>query len=94
MLLGERIPAEQAAHWGLIHAAVEDEALQAETERLARRLAAAPTLALRLMRQAMSFGLSNTLEATLDLERRNQCTAGQTGDFSEGLGCVDGLTQA
>ena len=85
MLLGESVPAEQAVEWGLIHAAVEDGALEEETERLARRLAAAPTVALRLMRQTLAFGSSNTLEATLDLERANQRTAGRTAHFLEGL---------
>src|SRR5690349_239414 len=51
MLLGERIPADKAAAWGLISRVVEDEALAAEAAALAARLAAGPTIAYGLLRR-------------------------------------------
>ena len=43
MMLGERIPAEQAADWGMISRVVEDEDLATEAMALAARLAQGPT---------------------------------------------------
>ena len=42
-LLGEPLPAEQAAAWGLIWRVVDDERLQADAMALARQLATQPT---------------------------------------------------
>src|SRR5215475_8302511 len=42
-LLGERIPAEQAAEWGLIWKCVDDAELSSTVESLLQQLAAAPT---------------------------------------------------
>ncbi|RME61943.1 MAG: 2-(1,2-epoxy-1,2-dihydrophenyl)acetyl-CoA isomerase, partial [Alphaproteobacteria bacterium] len=51
MMLGEKIPAETAQTWGLIHQAVDDDALDAAASALARRLAAGPTQALAGIRR-------------------------------------------
>src|SRR5829696_8437580 len=45
-LTGEPLPAEKAAEWGLIWKAVDDEALDAEVDALANRLASLPPLGL------------------------------------------------
>src|SRR5256886_17199122 len=42
-MLGEKLSAEQAAAWGLIWKCVDDDALAAETEKLAQHFATAPT---------------------------------------------------
>src|SRR5579863_9667788 len=52
-LLGEKLPAEQAAQWGLIWRCVDDAQLSAEVDTLARHLAAAPTRGLARTKQAM-----------------------------------------
>lgn len=81
MMLGERVPAEQALEWGLISRVVEDEALESEAVALATRLARGPTVALglirRLAREAGDIPLSEALAA----ERVAQREAGQTADF-------------
>jgi 2-(1,2-epoxy-1,2-dihydrophenyl)acetyl-CoA isomerase len=46
MMLGERVPAEQALAWGLVSRVVEDEHLASEAMLLATRLAQGPTVAL------------------------------------------------
>ena len=45
-MLGERLPAEQAADWGLIWRCIDDEDFRGEVDTIARQLACAPTRAL------------------------------------------------
>lgn len=85
MMLGERIPAEQAEQWGLIYKVVDDEAFGRETQALATRLANGPTRAYALLRQALRTSLECSLTETLRIERFNQLQAGRTADFSEGV---------
>jgi 2-(1,2-epoxy-1,2-dihydrophenyl)acetyl-CoA isomerase len=85
MMLGERIPAETAAEWGLIWQMVEDEALMDTAYALAARLAAGPTVAYNLMRQGISDALEMSLGQTLGMERRNQRIAGLSADHAEGV---------
>ena len=85
MMLGERIPAEQALAWGLILAVHEPDRLLAEAEALAARLAAMPTLALGLIKRAANASLSSDLDSQLDRERDLQALAGQSQDYAEGV---------
>jgi 2-(1,2-epoxy-1,2-dihydrophenyl)acetyl-CoA isomerase len=84
-LLGERLPAEKALEWGMINRVYEDAQLMPEAFKLAEALAAGPTEALRLIRQAYWKSIDNTYEAQLRLERNLQKQAGQTRDFREGV---------
>jgi 2-(1,2-epoxy-1,2-dihydrophenyl)acetyl-CoA isomerase len=81
MMLGERLPAEQALAWGLVSRMVTDEDLAAEAMRLAVRLAAGPTVALgtvrRLAREAEHLPLADALTA----EAAAQRDTGRTQDF-------------
>ncbi len=85
MLLGERIPAEQALAVGMIFAVHEPERLRPEAEALAARLAAMPTLALGLIKRATNASLSSGLDAQLDRERDLQALAGRSSDYAEGV---------
>jgi 2-(1,2-epoxy-1,2-dihydrophenyl)acetyl-CoA isomerase len=84
-LLAEKLPAEQAAQWGLIWRCVEDAELAAEVDTLARQLAAAPTRALARTKQAMLEGWGRTLEQQLDVERDLQQELGHSADYAEGV---------
>ena len=84
-LLGEKLPAEQAAQWGLIWRCVDDGQLTAEVDALARRLAAAPTRGLARTKQAMLEGWGRTLEEQLDVERDYQRELGHSADYAEGV---------
>ena len=84
-LLAEPLTANQAADWGLIWRAVDDEALQAEAFALAVRLAAGPTRGLGLTKRAIQAAATNSLDAQLDLERDLQREAGRTADYAEGV---------
>jgi 2-(1,2-epoxy-1,2-dihydrophenyl)acetyl-CoA isomerase len=83
-LLGERLPAEKAQAWGLIHKAVDDESVLDEASVLALRLSRGPS-ALALTRKLFWESTSHTFEEQLQRERAAQRTAGATSDFREGL---------
>ena len=85
MMLGERVPAEKAESWGLIHRVVEDDALEAEALALAERLAEGPTQALGMIRHAVAEALTGTLAEALAQEAIDQRRAGRTADFVEGV---------
>ncbi|MDH3659297.1 MAG: 2-(1,2-epoxy-1,2-dihydrophenyl)acetyl-CoA isomerase PaaG [Alphaproteobacteria bacterium] len=84
-MLGESIDGEQAADWGLIWRAVDDEQLMDEALGLARHLATQPTVALGLIKRAINASFSNNFEQQLELERELQRKAGKTEDFAEGV---------
>lgn len=85
MMLGERVPAERAAEWGMIYKVVSDDALADEARRLAERLAKAPTLALGSIRTGLAQAMEFTFSQALDMESRHQRDAGRSGDFAEGV---------
>ncbi|MGH8318721.1 MAG: 2-(1,2-epoxy-1,2-dihydrophenyl)acetyl-CoA isomerase PaaG [Steroidobacteraceae bacterium] len=84
-LLGEKLPAELAAQWGLIWRCVDDAQLASEVETLARQLAVAPTRGFARTKQAMLEGWSRTLEQQLDVERDYQQELGHSVDYAEGV---------
>jgi 2-(1,2-epoxy-1,2-dihydrophenyl)acetyl-CoA isomerase len=84
-MLGEKLPAEQAAAWGLIWQCVDDAELGATVDGLALGLAAAPTLGLARTKQAIYGGWSRTLEQQLDVERDVQRELGRSADYAEGV---------
>jgi len=83
-LLGERLPAEKAEAWGLIHKAVDDENLRDEALTLALRLTRGPK-ALAMTRKLFWESSGHSFEEQLKLEQTAQRAAGNTGDFREGL---------
>ncbi len=85
MMLGERLPAEQAVEWGLIYKAVDDAVLADEALALARRLANGPTKALGLMRRGLAHAMESDFPQALQRERENQREAGRSADFREGV---------
>ena len=84
-MLGDKISAEQAAQWGMIWRAVEDDDLQAEAQALAQRFAEQPTQGLARIKQALQASMTNSLDEQLDLERDLQRQAGQSEDYREGV---------
>ena len=84
-LTGEPITGEQAAAWGLIWRAVDDDAVVAEAEALATRLAAGPTRAFALTKRAIRDAAVNDLDAQLGREADLQREAGHGEDFREGV---------
>ncbi|MFL6858660.1 MAG: enoyl-CoA hydratase-related protein [Allosphingosinicella sp.] len=85
MMLGERIPAEQAAEWGLIARVVDDGDLAHESAALAARLARGPSVALGLIRRLVREAQHLSLTEALAAERAAQREAGATRDFGHAV---------
>lgn len=85
MMLGDKVPAAQAAEWGMIHRAVPASELPATARALAVELATQPTRALGLIKRALNATWTNDLDRQLDLEEQLQREAGRTEDYIEGV---------
>jgi 2-(1,2-epoxy-1,2-dihydrophenyl)acetyl-CoA isomerase len=85
MMLGERIPAERAAEWGMISRVVPDEDLTAESILLATNLARGPTRALGLIRRLARDAEQLSLTDALAAERIAQREAGHSDDFKQAV---------
>ncbi|HEX8262931.1 MAG TPA: 2-(1,2-epoxy-1,2-dihydrophenyl)acetyl-CoA isomerase PaaG [Allosphingosinicella sp.] len=84
-LTAEPLAAEQAAQWGLIWKAVEDEALDAEVDALAERFAAAPTRGLARIKKMIRESWGHGLDEELDLQRDAMRELGFSEDYREGV---------
>jgi 2-(1,2-epoxy-1,2-dihydrophenyl)acetyl-CoA isomerase len=85
LLLGREIDGEQAAAWGLVHAAVEDGALESATEELTSQLAESATIALGLTKWLMHRSLDLDLTDSLANEAFALELAARSHDFKEGM---------
>jgi 2-(1,2-epoxy-1,2-dihydrophenyl)acetyl-CoA isomerase len=84
-MLGERIPAPQAAEWGLITRAVPDERFDAEIDALVERLAAGPTASYAGTKRQLNAWLFERMDAQLELEAQVQREMAASDDFLEGV---------
>jgi enoyl-CoA hydratase/carnithine racemase len=82
---GELVEASRLFQWGLVNHVVPAERLADETRSWARRIAKAPPLAVRRVKQAVYASERATLEEMLDLELDAQLACFATQDFREGL---------
>lgn len=85
LLLGEKVNGTDAADWGLIHTAVPADRLTTVADELLARLAAGPTVAIGLAKQAIAYGQSATLSQSMNQELSNLELSCRTSDFKEGL---------
>nr|MCW2728676.1 enoyl-CoA hydratase [Aeromicrobium sp.] len=83
-LLGERLPATDAAAAGLIHAAVADDDFDDEVDRIVAQLARGPAVSYRSTKQAITAATLGHLDEALDRERDLQVALFGTADFAEG----------
>ena len=84
-LLGNKLPAEQAAAWGMIWQCVADAELEPAVDALAQQLAAAPTRGLARTKSAIRGSWRHSLAEQLDIERDAQRELGRTSDYAEGV---------
>jgi 2-(1,2-epoxy-1,2-dihydrophenyl)acetyl-CoA isomerase len=84
-LTGEPLPAEKAAEWGLIWKAVETDALDAEVDAIAAKLASLPPLGLAAIKAIIRSTGERTLDQELDLQRDEMRRLGFTEDYREGV---------
>jgi len=84
-LLGERVSAEEALAAALVTRVVDDEQVLGQTQQLAAKLAAGPSVAIGMIRKQVAAALSLDLDQSLAVERENQTRAGHTRDFAEAV---------
>jgi len=84
-LTGEPLPAEKAAEWGLIWKAVDDEALDAEVDAIAGKLASLPPLGLAEIKRMLRASWAHTLDEELNHQRDAMRHLGFTEDYREGV---------
>lgn len=84
-LFAEKITARQADDWGMIWQAVPDAAFVETVVARAAQLAQGPTVAYRLIKEALRESYENTLAGQLEREAALQGQAGRTRDFREGV---------
>ena len=84
-MLGEKLPAEEAARIGMIWRCVDDAQLGAEVQALAQRLAAMPTKALVATRTTLDAAQRTHLADALAAEGRLQGALAGAADYREGV---------
>ncbi|MGW4819751.1 2-cyclohexenylcarbonyl CoA isomerase [Streptomyces sp. NPDC004227] len=82
LLFPRRITAQEAHELGIANRIVPAAELRAEAERTARALAEGPTAAYAALKEAVAFGLTHSLEETLQKEDELQTRAGQSEDHA------------
>lgn len=85
LLLGRKLTGAEAAAWGLIHACVPGDALDAEAAKVTAQLAAGPTVAIGLAKRCLARNLEESLAQALDNESLALELSSRTTDFREGL---------
>jgi 2-(1,2-epoxy-1,2-dihydrophenyl)acetyl-CoA isomerase len=84
-LTGEPLPAEKAADWGMIWKAVDDDALDAEVDALANRLASLPPLGLAAIKEMIRSSWQYSLDEELERQAGAMRRLGFTEDYREGV---------
>lgn len=93
-MLGDKLPAETAAEWGLIWKCVDDDDLMDEARKIAAQIAAGPPLVWKHLKRAIAKSEENSLADQLELEREIQQVLCGTEDFMEGVKSFLTKTQA
>src|ERR1044071_6705714 len=84
-LTGEPLPAEKAAEWGMIWKAVEDDALDAEVEAIASKLASLPPLGPAAIKEEIRTSWQYSLDEELERQAGAMRRLGFTEDYREGV---------
>lgn len=85
VFLGDYILAEQAEKWGLVNKVVSLEKLESECEKLAQKLMAKSSVALRAAKASIRTGMNMGLKEGLKVEQANFCMLFGTQDQKEGM---------
>ncbi|HEX6784985.1 MAG TPA: 2-(1,2-epoxy-1,2-dihydrophenyl)acetyl-CoA isomerase PaaG [Sphingomicrobium sp.] len=84
-LTGEPLPAEKAADWGLIWKSVDDDALDAEVDAVATKLASLPPLGLAAIKEMIRSSWQYSLDEELERQAGAMRRLGFTQDYREGV---------
>ena len=82
--LSERLDASKALQLGMVNFVVVDADLEAETRKIAARLAAGPRVAYRYMKRNLNAAETMSLAEVMDLEAWHHTRCGMTEDHLEG----------
>lgn len=85
MMLGEKVPAQEAERIGMIYKVFADEGFQKTSMDLAEYLATMPTRGLAYIKQVLTMSFTTTFEEQLQDEDVFQQKAAQTNDYKEGV---------
>jgi len=85
LMLGAELSGTEAVAIGLVHAAAESAAVEADAETLANQLAAGPTVSLGLTKWLMLVGATTSLDDHLQNEALAMELSSRSEDFREGL---------
>jgi 2-(1,2-epoxy-1,2-dihydrophenyl)acetyl-CoA isomerase len=88
VITNRRVKAEEAEAIGMVTRAVDDDALAAEGDAIARKLSEGATHALGVTRAMLLDGAAATYEAQLEAEVRGISAAGAGGEAREGLAAL------
>jgi len=81
----ERVPSAECLALGLANRVVPDDLLAEESMAMARRIAAGPPIALRMMKDNLNRALHQDLQSCLDLEAERMVRGAMTEDYLEGV---------
>jgi len=85
MMLGDKVPADQAEQMGMIYKVFPDADFETESKKIAATLAQMPTRGLAYTKQVLELSMTNTLDQQLKVEDEFQQKAAVTRDFKEGV---------
>jgi 2-(1,2-epoxy-1,2-dihydrophenyl)acetyl-CoA isomerase len=83
MLLGEKLPAKEAAEWGLIWKCVDDAALPGEVQTIAAKFASGARLSHTMIKQLLRQAFQNDLGTQMQREVEYQRACIRSADFIE-----------
>ena len=84
-ILGDRFDVQKAEEYGLVNWIVPAADLEAETDKLARKLADGPTVAIGNIKQLMYASDGNSFESQLAMEATNFGRSAASDDWIEGI---------
>ena len=85
MMLGEKVPAEEAERLGMLYRVFSNDSFADESMAIAQTLSQMPTKGLAYTKQVLSMSFTNTFEDQLQDEDVFQQRAAQTADYKEGV---------
>lgn len=88
LYLGDTLDAATAQSYGLVHNVVPDEKLMESAEQLAKKLAAKPAIAMKMMKKTVNLGLQMDLSSGTNLEIESFIIAYASEDRVEGINAL------
>lgn len=86
LFLGEGFDAAEAEKIGLVNKVVPADSLLEEAQKLAKKLAAKPAVAMRMLKAAVNTGINLDITPALNVEIQNFTIAFASDDRKEGIG--------